>query len=136
MKTISITILMLLSLTMSGQMYIGASITPTFNNKLGLNKSIATFSVEYAIDNTSFFVAAAVDKVKIGFIFGNTIQFSCAYVQTVDKELTNSVELGFRYRIKTKLDDIVEIGSYVELDTKAETKFLFMTISVGFKKMI
>ena len=117
-------------------MYIGASITPTLNNKIGLSRSIATISAEYQLQNTSFFLSGSIDKVKLGIIFGNTIQFSCAYVHHVSNELDNSVELGFRYRIKTKQNDFIEIGSYVNVDAKKDMRFDFVPLSVGFKKLI
>jgi len=136
MKKLITIALILISWQMSAQLYIGGTISPLLNNKLGLNRSLVNVSAEYAIQNTSLFISGSLDKVKIGIIFGNSIQFSCAYIQNVNTELDNKVELGFRYRIKTKQNDFVEIGSYVELDVNENTSFNFIPVSVGFKKCI
>ena len=136
MKKLITIALILISWQMSAQLYIGGAISPLLNNKLGLNRSLVNVSAEYAIQNTSLFISGSLDKVKIGIIFGNSIQFSCAYIQNVNTELDNKVELGFRYRIKTKQNDFVEIGSYVELDVNENTSFNFIPVSVGFKKCI
>ena len=129
-------IVLLAPLTVSSQVFIGGAISPNFSTSGALISNPINLSFEYEYKGLSILVSANTSTVKAGVVFGNSLQFSCLYVQELNKEVINRVELGLRYRFILKDNSFIEIGAYVQTNVDKSPVFYYCPFSIGYKKRL
>ena len=120
----------------SSQVFVGGAISPNFSTSGALVSNPINLSFEYEYKGLSVLVSANTSTVKAGLVFGNSLQFSCLYVQELNKEVLNRVELGLRYRFILKDKSFIEIGANIQTNVDKSPVFYYCPFSIGYKKRL
>jgi len=119
-------------LSASSQVFVGGAISPFFSTSGALVSNPINLSFEYEYKGLSVLVSANTSTVKAGLVFGNSLQFSCLYVQDLNKEVINRSYTSTKRFLMSLFSYLVKIISSFLFFYSLLSSVLSLVISFSF----